>query len=342
MRIVIFSGYLRPSEHLNGLLLLASQTDELESVTIFGNLGNEASRDWTESFAKKIFHTPEASYIEKMQSIVRADIVFGMPSAFVWMRLLSAVGFLKFSPYFFGPGFVTKAVGYFKHPERGFWPAFKTRVKFSLLNTYFICSNDLDRIYLASAMGYPLNRTISAPLPKHVYMNNALQQGDENATRNGILFAPTHRWADVIPPLTKMMTDADFIEKLVSQDFEIFHSSHPDAVEVELNPQVNKFEKDWSRILCVVTDYSSIGEDFILSGGRVVVSFIPDRLEFENHEGVGPFFDYSMSEKIVTRELAELDAALEEVSGHLGAGSIRRVSVNDYFQRLLTKSRTLS
>ena len=62
------------------------------------------------------------------------------------------------------------------------------------------------------------------------------------------------------------MTDADFIEKLVSHDFDIFHSSHPDSAEVVLDPRVNKFEKDWSRIICVVTDYSSIGEDFILSG----------------------------------------------------------------------------
>lgn len=337
MRIVIFSGYLRPSEHLNGLLLLASQTDELESVTIFGNLGNEASCDWTESFAKKIFHAPEASYIEKVQSIVRADIVFGMPSAFVWMRLLSAFGFLKFSPYFFGPGFVTKAVGYFKHPERGFWPAFKTRVKFSLLNTYFICSNDLDRIYMASAMGYPLNRTISASLPKHVYMNNALQQGDENATRNGILFAPTHRWADVIPPLTKMMTDADFIEKLVSQDFEIFHSSHPDTPEVVLDPRVNKFEKDWSRIICVVTDYSSIGEDFILSGGENVISFMPDKLEFEAKQGVGPFFDLLQNTKESVFSVSELGELLERKNKNTKSASAHKISVDDYFKKLLNR-----
>ncbi|MDA8642658.1 hypothetical protein N9M29_01390 [Alphaproteobacteria bacterium] len=89
------------------------------------------------------------------------------------------------------------------------------------------------------------------------------------------------------------------IEKLVSQDFEIFHSSHPDTAEVELNPRVNKFEKDWSRIICVVTDYSSIGEDFILSGGENVISFMPDKLEFEAKQGVGPFFDLLQNTKEV-------------------------------------------
>lgn len=337
MRIVVFADNLSPSEHLLGLLMIAIQTNNLETISVFGKLPDRFEDYWIKEFQGKFVHKPDASYLAKVNAIVASDIVFGISFAFVWLRVLSRVRVLRFRSFFFGPGFVTKAVGYFKHPERGGWPAIKTTFKFSFFNTYFICSNEMDRIYLAAALGYPLNRTVSAPLPKHVYINNALERGDKKKIRNAILFAPTHRWSDVIPPLTKLMADANFVSRLIKRGFDIFHSTHPDTEETILDPRVHKFEKDWSRVSCVVTDYSSIGEDFILSGGRSVISFIPDRLEFEAHQGIGPFFDYSMSNKIVTYDLAELDAALDKVSSHLGAGSIQRPPINDYFRKLLMK-----
>ena len=320
-----------------GLLIIAVQTNNLKTISVFGKLPDRAKDDWIKEFQGKLVHKSNASYFAKVKAIVASDIVFGISFAFVWMRVLSRVRVLKFRPFFFGPGFVTKAVGYFKHPERGGWPAIKTSLTFGFLNTYVICSNEIDRIYLAAALGYPLNRTVSSPLPKHVYINDALKQGDKKAIRNAILFAPTHRWGDLIPPLTKLLVDANFVNGLVKRGFDIFHSKHPDTAEIILDSRVNEFEKDWSRVFCVVTDYSSIGEDFILSGGSNVISHIQDKLNFEAHEGLGPLFNDSMNEKIVTSNLVELNRSLDELASSISTNSVPKISVDDYFQKLLTK-----
>ena len=335
MRIVVFADNFSPSEHLLGLLIIAVQTNNLEKMYVFGKLPDRVEDDWIREFQGKLVHKSDASYFAKMKAIVASDIVFGISFAFLWMRVLSRLRILSFRPFFLGPGFVTKAVGYFKHPERGRWPAIKTMLTFDFLNTYFICSNELDRLYLAAALGYPLNRTVSSPLPKHVYINDALKRGDKKAIRNAILFAPTHRWDEVIPPLTKLMADTDFVSGLIKRGFDIFHSKHPDTTETILDLRVHKFEKDWSRVSCVVTDYSSIGEDFMLSGGGNVILYVPDKLEFEAHQGFGPLFDDSMNEKIVTRELVELNTALDELAGGMTANSVHEILVDDYFQRLL-------
>lgn len=336
MRIVVFADTLSLSEHLLGLLIIAGHTNNLETITVFGKLPNTSETDRIKKINGKLIHKPNASYFTKAKAIAASDIVFGISFAFVWMRVLSRVGVLRFRPFFFGPGFVLKAVGYFKHPERGGWPAIKTSLTFGLLNTYFICSNEIDRIYLAAALGYPLNRTQCSPLPKHVYINDALERGDKKAIRNAILIAPTHRWGNVIPPLTKLMGDANFVSGLIKRGFDIFHSKHPDTAEIIIDPRVNEFKKDWSRIFCVVTDYSSIGEDFILSGGSNVISFVPDKLEFEKHQGLGPLSDDFTKEKIVTRELVELNTTLDDLASSAATNSVHRILVGDYFQKLLT------
>ena len=335
MRIVVFADTLSPSENLLGLLIIAGQTNNLETISVFGKLPNSFGYDWTNKVNGKLVHKPNASYFAKVKAIAASDIVFGMSFAFVWLRVLSRLRVLKFRPFFFGPGFVTKAVGYFKHPERGGWPAIKTSLTFGLLNTYFICSNEVDRIYLAAALGYPLNRTVSSPLPKHVYINDALERGDKKAIRNAILIAPTHRWGGAIPPLTKLMGDANFVSGLIKRGFDIFHSKHPDTAEIIIDPRVNEFTKDWSRIFCVVTDYSSIGEDFILSGGSNVISYVPDKLEFEMKQGFGPLSDDFMKEKIVTRELVQLNTTLDELASIAETNPVHRILVGDYFQKLL-------
>jgi hypothetical protein len=338
MRIVIFTDFLSPIEHLHGLLIIAAQTSELEAVTVFGKLKSDVNNEWIELLGDRLHHFSDASYSTKVRKIAKCDIVFGIPNDFLWMRFLSAAKALKFIPYFFGPGFVTKAVGYFKHPEKGSWPAFKTMIKFRLLNTHFVCSNETDRIYLAAALGYPLERTISAHLPKHVFMNNALAEGDAGGRRTGILFAPTHRWDDIIPPLTELMADSDFIDALTSKGFDIFHSRHPETAEAPLDTRVCVFDRDWSKVACVVTDYSSIGEDFILSGGSHVISYMVDQLDFVDKQGVGPLFNYSMSKKVIVRDIAELDSALDEVGSTSDSGALRRNQVDDYFWRLLLKN----
>ena len=66
-----------------------------------------------------------------------------------------------------------------------------------------------------------------------------------------------------------------------------------------------------------------------------VISYVPDKLEFEAHQGFGPLFDDSMNAKIVIRELVELNATLDELAGNMAANSVSGILVDDYFQKLL-------
>jgi hypothetical protein len=51
------------------------------------------------------------------------------------------------------------------------------------------------------------------------------------------------------------------------------------------------FNGDWSKVLAVVTDYSSIGADFMYSGGYKSIYYTIDHGEFIASSGLGPLID---------------------------------------------------
>lgn len=339
IKITIFANGLSPKEHLYGLILAATKSNQTIIIQLVGKLDEHILANIEPDFDKKHIRIPQGDYIACCRAVASSDLVFGMPSSLSWMRILSAIGVLKFIPYFFGPGFVAKAVGAFKHPERGLLPALKTTLKFYLFNTRFICANEVDRVYLSAALGYPLTKTVTAPLPKYIFMNESLLHGDEKAGRNSILFAPTHRWDDVIPPVTTLLTDSDFVDYLEIKGFDILHSRHPDTAVCELDKRVTDFNKSWSKVACIVTDYSSIGDDYLLSGGQNVIAFVSDKQEFESKQGTGPLFDLTLREKIVVSKLSELREALDNFMKLSPDALVEKIDVGDYFQNLLLLSK---
>lgn len=335
IKLVIFTDNIYPDEHVDGLCLAASKMDDVGSVYLIGQHGGIAKNRRKKLLGHKAVFISERSLFESFKAIVKANLVFGMPKSLSWMRILSSIRVLKFLPYFFGPGFVTKAVGFFKHPERGSWPMIKTMMKFYVFNTYFLCSNNIERIYYSAALGYPLTRCLIAPVPKHIYINSRLKTGDEQDTRHGILFAPTHRWGNIVPPLTTLMTDSLFLDKLFSRDFLVFHSRHPESKKTKIDVRVQDFNNDWDKIRCVITDYSSIGEDFLSSGGKHVIAYMPDKMQFEAEQGVGPMFSSIISKKIIVHNREELDQVLEKIDRKTSCHADDLVLSKNYFQKFL-------
>lgn len=333
MKIVVFADQIYPIEHVNGLLEIAKKsTTTIELVLVSSNTIDVRTEERLSTCCLLKCHSSDFFFI--LKKICKADIVIGLPSKYILLRLLSSIKLLKFLPVYFGPGKVTKATGYFKHPENSQIRILKTYLKFMLLNTYFIANDKLDGLYNAAAFGYPLSRIAIAPLPKYFYINERLCAGQKKSRPTGILIAPTHRWADVIAPLTQICMSEELLRDFDDLNVRIFHSRHPESVEVALNNKVHEFSDNWDDIDILVTDYSSIGDDFFNAGGRSLLYYVPDREEFELKQGAGIFFDQSLKLGTVHNKADDLIRNLIDLSKTSQDRIITEMSCPSYFKDL--------
>lgn len=305
MKIVVFADEIYPIEHVYGLLEIAKKTaSTLELVLVSDNAIDVRIEEGFSTGRLSRCDSSDVFFICK--KIFKADMVIGLPSKYILLRVLSRLKLIKFLPIYFGPGKITKAIGYYKHPENSQIRILKTYLKFLLLNTYFVANDKIDGLYNAAALGYPLSRVAIAPLPKYFYINERLCAGQKKARPTGILIAPTHRWGDVIPPLTQMCASEGLLRCFHDLNVRIFHSKHPESVEITLNGQVLEYTGNWDDIDILVTDYSSIGDDFFNAGGRHLLYYVPDREEFELKQGAGIFFDQSLMLGTVHSDIDDL------------------------------------
>ena len=245
---------------------------------------------------------------------------------------------MNFLSLYIGPGKVTKAIGYYKHPERGHLNQLKMFIKFIILNNYYLANDEHDRLYLAAAFGYPLGRIIISKLPKYFYINKKLSRYSTDDRNVGILFAPTHRWSNKIPPLTEILSNPQKLKKLKLDKISIFHSKHPETKSMLLDSSISDFNDQWSDIDILVTDYSSIGEDFLNSGGKHIIYFIPDRTNFEENQGKGILFDTILSKgHVCFTELELFDKLNELIKENIHYDSRERFSEPNYFSRIIKK-----
>ena len=70
-----------------------------------------------------------------------------------------------------------------------------------------------------------------------------------SAKKKNILFAPTHRWDKLIPPLTIYLNDKSFVDCVMSLGFCIFHSKHPETADAKLDERVQIFKNNWTVFL---------------------------------------------------------------------------------------------
>ena len=126
------------------------------------------------------------------------------------------------------------------------------------------------------------------------------------------------------------------IGKYSSDDVTIFHSKHPETPLMLLDNSVVDFDAQWSYVDILVTDYSSIGDDFLNSGGKYVVYFLPDRIEFEENQGKGIFFDSSLSRGHVCFTEVELSEKLRQLVDKNVQGEVKERFIEpNYFTKIL-------
>lgn len=333
MKIVVFADEIYPIEHVYGLLEIAKKTaSTLELILVSDNAIDVRIG---EGFSRGCLSRCDSSDVFFIcKKICKADMVIGLPSKYILFRVLSRLKLINFLPIYFGPGKVTKAIGYYKHPENSQIRLLKTYLKFLLLNTYFVANDKIDKLYNAAALGYPLSRVAIAPLPKYFYINERLCAGQKKARPTGILIAPTHRWEDVIPPLTQMCASEGLMRCFHDLNVRVFHSRHPESVEITLNGEVLEYTGNWDDIDILVTDYSSIGDDFFNAGGRHLLYYVPDREEFELKQGAGIFFDQSLMLGTVHSDIDDLIRNLIDLSKTARDEVIPEMSSPFYFDDL--------
>ena len=335
--VLIFPYGYRPMDHFRGLLIATSHEAEMNIVVVVPSVNflEELNIEIKLSDNVKLVCRPNLFYLFWL--IVRASVIFGSLNT-------TSKFFVRFTAFFkkslavidLLPGKITKAMGSYKTGRIRFISVIEKYVSTILFNKTILVSDDFDRVYTASAFGYPLNMLSVNCLPKHIYINSALSEKARNLTK-GILFAPTHRWDGIPSPIETLLEDEEFSFSLKSAGFNLFLSTHYQSKyngSVNLN-YVNKFVSKWDLIDIVVTDYSSIGADFILSGGKTVIYYISDIKEFEEHEGKGPFFNFEVSNNIASHNRDELFGLLIDFK----TSKIENVKCFDntnYFSSLLT------
>jgi hypothetical protein len=336
MRIVVFIDSLFPKDSLPGLLIAAKKSHEFIDFTFVSSQPIDDALKCIK-FNGRLSFLPHTSRFKIIRGIASSDLVIGMPTSYVLLKILSRIKVLAFLPLYFGPGKVTKAIGFYKHPERGGFPALKMHLKFVFLNNYYLANDPTDAAYCSAAFGYPIHRIITAPLPKSFYMNEQLCSAQGKERPVGILVAPTHRWEDKIPPLTSMLAGLTLQARINDPMVRVYHSKHPDTQDAPLNEAVKIFSGNWDEIDILITDYSSIGDDFLNAGGGLVIYYIADRDEFELHQGKGLFISASISAGRACNNFDELCQTLNDFLSSTDQKITKEFTHPNYYNYLAKK-----
>lgn len=296
-KVIIFEKGHRPKENYYGLLLAAINNSNTQSKLI--NRIFNSSKDILEFkfFELDLLKSKSSkkniikNFFINFYYLYRSNLVFGnFP---IYLRLLLFILNWKGNYICIPPGKITKATGYFKENNFSILKILKNLISYKFLKTYILACDELDKIYLSAAHSYPIESIIISKYPKYFWMN----KDKKNYTKEPkILFAPTEREKGSPSPITKLLENKQFIEKVLKRGFSIFYSHHiHDLNSTEnIDNKVKRFDSNWNDIKIVITDYSSIGADFLHSRGGKVIYYTNDKKEFIKNYGSGPLFDLEM------------------------------------------------
>ena len=166
-------------------------------------------------------------------------------------------------------------------------------ISHNLFRTKVLSCDELDKIYLSASHGYPINSLINSRLPKHLWINRQINYEYKELSQSKILFAPTERKKGYPSPITKLLEEESFIKAIINKGLQIEYSHHIHDLNKtnKIRKEVKKFSGNWQGIDILITDYSSIGADFLLSGGKKVIYFTIDKINFIRDYGNGPLFE---------------------------------------------------
>ena len=233
------------------------------------------------------------------------------------------------------PGKITKAVGYFKENNLPILKILKNTISHKFLNTYILACDEIDKIYLSASHSYRIASILVSPFPKHLWINNYQKNSTEKNSK--ILFAPTERKKGYPSQITKILENEKFTEELLRKGFKILYSHHiHDLNSIDkINKQIIRFDGNWENIKIVVTDYSSIGADFLIAGGQKVVYYTKDKKEFLNHYGSGPLLDFEIKNGYEFTNQNDLLKGLN--LDQLKKNKNKKMTSQNFFQNILLK-----
>jgi CDP-glycerol glycerophosphotransferase (TagB/SpsB family) len=179
----------------------------------------------------------------------------------------------------------------YKGLQRKFLNPFYTRCD------YLISSSDIDRLAMSASMMHNFNDVWVTGLPRNDYLSKSEVlpqdlQAEETALldrldgRKLLIYAPTFReWEDVSNPLSDPENLQELTQALREQGFVLGLRLHPMDSSLKIDGQGDMLDCGGDRFSnpqvvlrhtsCLVTDYSSIWTDFLLTG-RPIVGFVYD------------------------------------------------------------------
>lgn len=330
--IIYLSGY-RPHEHLQGLIYLAKADKKNRFVFIKSILYSSYSINSDFNFTS----APSLrNILLNLLTIRQSHLIFGSPSLLV--RIILKLSLWNGYLISILPGKITKGVGFFKNQRLSLAKILKNALTTNFLNLRIIATDVYDAVYLSSAHAYPINHIITTLLPKHYYINSLLQS---LSPKKSILFAPTERDFGFPSPILLLLRDKKFVDLLISYGLQILYSHHPyDKNSLDIDPRIIMFSSsDWKSVGVVVSDYSSIGSDFLCSGGSAVIYYIPDQDYFKSKYGFGPFMEQEFSKGHVISNYSKLCSTIKQLCEYNLMHSANLVDTikGDFFDSLILR-----
>ena len=83
LNILIFTDSIFPREHLNGLCLIASESEEVRKIHLIGHRSDELFTEWHNCLGDKLSCVSRGSYWNVAKAILCSDLVFGFPKGFL-------------------------------------------------------------------------------------------------------------------------------------------------------------------------------------------------------------------------------------------------------------------
>ena len=339
IKVLIFEKGYRPKENYYGLLLASINNVHYQSKLIKNffseSLDISALKiiDFDLLRFKKSKKNKIKNFYKNFLFLYNSDLVFGdFP---ILLRCFLFILNWKGNYICIPPGKITKAIGYFKEKKLPFLKILKNFIAYKFLKTQILACDELDKIYLSAAHGYPIESIIISPYPKHLWINN--YQKNNSQLEAKILFAPTERKKGSPSPITKLLGNKKFIEKILKRGYKILYSHHIHDLNFtgEIDKKVEIFDGNWADIKIVVTDYSSIGADFLLAGGEMVIYFTNDKNEFLENYGNGPLFKFEIKNGF---ECQNQDQILNLLSiNQLPTNSKKFVSYENFLRKIFNQ-----
>lgn len=306
INVLIFIDSIRPDENWLGLVQISQHAEVVDKITLIGNVSNkyEGCLPPKVILKKKI----------EIGDVSNNYLVFGLPSKYVFLKIINI---LKRKNIFLGvvPGKITKAIGLYKHPSKNILGKIVRFVRSLVPYNYCLAEDFEDAMYLATAYNQDIDCYLSIGLPKNTHIASEFLKGKEDR-KTGILFVPTHRWEGNSSVIAQWLADDDFTKVL--KKYNILYNNHPDEDDCVVSSSVVNTRKltssFWREVDILVTDYSSIANDFISAGGKNVIHITSDLLEFEQHQGKSPLPYHKQFPGVTCNTKAEFISVLDNIT----------------------------